>query len=285
MVVRRGMASSPDEAGGHGHALYESHVPTTMLQKLMVATRSAVGALREPERADLVASLGDATGHDALQRMRDRMRDSEVGRRILEERPLVTEGTIKIWELRQALPLIHDPNFGENARRGGGCADQHCRRMPEGTFGRAYADFMDSHGFVADDRARVQYVDDEELAYVMTRYREVHDFVHVLTGLGTTVEGEIVQKWLELLHTGLPVCLLSAVVGPLKLTPKQHLRLATEWVPWATRCAAHSPFMLNIYYEELFSEDLQGLRARFGIPPLPYGIPYESGAEGGSQTA
>jgi len=258
MVVRRGMASSPDEAGGHGHALYESHVPTTMLQKLMVATRSAVGALREPERADLVASLGDATGHDALQRMRDRMRDSEVGRRILEERPLVTEGTIKIWELR---------------------------RMPEGTFGRAYADFMDSHGFVADDRARVQYVDDEELAYVMTRYREVHDFVHVLTGLGTTVEGEIVQKWLELLHTGLPVCLLSAVVGPLKLTPKQHLRLATEWVPWATRCAAHSPFMLNIYYEELFSEDLQGLRARFGIPPLPYGIPYESGAEGGSQTA
>jgi hypothetical protein len=30
------------------------------------------------------------------------------------------------------------------------------------------------------------------------------------SGLGTTVEEEIVAKWLELLHTGLPVCALSA---------------------------------------------------------------------------
>jgi len=41
----------------------------------------------------------------------------------------------------------------------------------------------------------VQFVDNEELAYVMQRYREVHDFWHVLTGVPTTVLGEIALKW------------------------------------------------------------------------------------------
>jgi ubiquinone biosynthesis protein Coq4 len=31
---------------------------------------------------------------------------------------------------------------------------------------------------------QVRFVDDEELAYVMTRYRQIHDFVHCLLGLG-----------------------------------------------------------------------------------------------------
>ena len=29
----------------------------------------------------------------------------------------------------------------------------------------------------------MKYVDDKDLAYVMQRYREVHDFVHTLAGL------------------------------------------------------------------------------------------------------
>ncbi len=34
----------------------------------------------------------------------------------------------------------------------------------------------------ADERPSVRFVDDEELAYVMRRYRECHDYLHVLTG-------------------------------------------------------------------------------------------------------
>lgn len=44
--------------------------------------------------------------------------------------------------------------------------------LPEGTFGRAYGDFMGARGFRADDRPPVRFVDDEELAYVATRARE-----------------------------------------------------------------------------------------------------------------
>ena len=44
--------------------------------------------------------------------------------------------------------------------------------LPEGTFGRAYGDFMAARSFRADDRPPVRFVDDEELAYVATRARE-----------------------------------------------------------------------------------------------------------------
>jgi ubiquinone biosynthesis protein COQ4 len=64
----------------------------------------------------------------------------------------------------------------------------------------------------------VRFVNDEELAYIMLRYRQVHDFWHVLAGLPPSVLAEIALKWFELSVTGLPVCALSSFVGPLRLS-------------------------------------------------------------------
>jgi len=233
-------------AGGAGGQRWRaSLMPTTVLEKVVVAATSAVGALRDPTRADLVAALGDATGGAALEAMRRRMLADEIGREILVERPVVSE-SVRLAELRL---------------------------LPEGSFGRAYAAFMDSHGFDAAERPPVKYVDDPELAYVMLRYREVHDFLHVLTGLGTSVEAEIVQKWLELLQTGLPMTLLSATVGPLRISSTDRRLLLTEWVPWAARAAVQMPFFLNIYYERLFDYNLAQLRRELDLPPLPRSAP------------
>ena len=41
-----------------------------------------------------------------------------------------------------------------------------------------------------DSRADVRFVDDEELAYVMQRYREVHDLLHTLLGMPTNMLGQ-----------------------------------------------------------------------------------------------
>ena len=43
----------------------------------------------------------------------------------------------------------------------------------------------------------LRFVDDEELAYVLTRMREVHDFWHVLFDLNTDVNSELAVKALE----------------------------------------------------------------------------------------
>lgn len=40
----------------------------------------------------------------------------------------------------------------------------------------------------------VRYVSDSDLAYVLQRYREIHDLLHVLTGMPTNVLGELGQK-------------------------------------------------------------------------------------------
>lgn len=41
-----------------------------------------------------------------------------------------------------------------------------------------------------DTRAPTRFVDDEELAYVIQRYREVHDMLHTLLGMPTNILGE-----------------------------------------------------------------------------------------------
>ena len=60
-------------------------------------------------------------------------------------------------------------------------------------------------------------MDDAELAYVMQRFRELHDFWHVLFDLPPTEFGEIILKHVEMTQTKLPVCALSAFMGPLRL--------------------------------------------------------------------
>jgi ubiquinone biosynthesis protein COQ4 len=242
-MYRRGL--STDERPPRQAGSWFERSRATALEKAVLAATAAVGALRDPTRADLVAALGDTTGDLALRAMRSKMLADEVGREILAEKPVVRE-SIDMGLLRS---------------------------LPPGSFGRAYAEFMDAHGFDAEGRPAVKYVDDAEAAYVMLRYREVHDFLHVLTGLDTSVEAEVIQKWLELLQTGLPMTLLSATVGPLRLSGQDRRLLLTEWAPWAARAAVQMPFFLNIYYERLFEYDLKQLRRDLDIPPLPRSAP------------
>ncbi len=75
-------------------------------------------------------------------------------------------------------------------------------------------------GFCPDDRYPVQFVDEMPLAYVMQRYREVHDLFHTLLGMPTNMLGEIVVKWVEGIQLGLPLGILGGLVGPIRLGPK-----------------------------------------------------------------
>lgn len=66
----------------------------------------------------------------------------------------------------------------------------------------------------------VRFMDDPELAYVMTRYRECHDLVHTILAMPTNMLGEVSVKWVEALNTGLPMCYGGAVFGAMRLRPK-----------------------------------------------------------------
>ena len=71
-----------------------------------------------------------------------------------------------------------------------------------------------------DSRMKVQFLDDPELAYVMTRYRETHDLVHTILGMPTHMLGEVAVKWIEAINTKLPMCIGGAIFGAIRLRPK-----------------------------------------------------------------
>lgn len=175
-----------------------------------------------------------------MRKIHEKMCSDPVGVQILDEKPRIRKETIDFHFLKQ---------------------------LPEGTFGRAYAEFMANHEFNPDERAIVQYVDDDELAYIMQRFRELHDFWHVLLDLPPTEFGEIVLKYVETVQTELPVCALSSLLGPLRLSSQERLDLYSNCIPWAYRVGSNASNLLCVYYEKEFETPLDQLREKLNIEP------------------
>ncbi|KAL9989547.1 hypothetical protein ACROYT_G004109 [Oculina patagonica] len=234
-----------DEEDNHSDGsfqLYESHVPTSMMQKVLLTAGSAVMALYDPTRADMVATLGETTGLVALKNMHQRMIQDPVGQEILQERPRINSSIIDLDKLRQ---------------------------FPDGLFGREYVRQLDCNRISPDGRDEVKFIDDMDLAYVMQRYREVHDFVHTLAGLSISVPHEIAVKWYEMIQTGLPMCALSSFVAPVRLTSRERAHLRRYYIPWAVYCGYQSKFFMNVYFEKHFEEPIHDLRQRLNFVPAP----------------
>ncbi|EHA8591874.1 putative Ubiquinone biosynthesis protein COQ4, mitochondrial [Cocos nucifera] len=141
--------------------------------------------------------------------------------------------------------------------------------MPENTFGWAYARFMGSRNFSPDDRPPVRFMDTEELAYVATRAREVHDFWHVLFGLPTNLLGESALKVVEFEQMLLPMCLMSVFGGSARFSEKQRARFFQHYFPWAMQAGVRCTDLMCVYYEKHFDEDLDNVRNKWGIIPCP----------------
>ena len=223
-------------------AAYPGHVPLTVIERMALAVGSAVTSLVNPRRGDMIATLGETTAQPFfISRLRDRMLSNPTGRRILKDRPRITSKTMSMERLRQ---------------------------LPDNTVGRTYAAWLDREGVTPDTRDQVRYIDDEEEAYVMQRYRECHDFYHALTGLPVFVEGEIGLKAFEFANTGLPMTALSlAAIGRLK--PAERQRIFQMYLPWAFRNGWTAENVMNVYWEEELESDVDDLRVRLRIHKPP----------------
>lgn len=238
-----------------GAQKYNNHhylLPLTPTQRLATFIHSSITAIRNPRRADCVAAVGEVTGSYALSCMLRGMKSNVTGRRILIDRPLVDD-----------VAVHRAANAATTITEGGKI-----------TFGQAYTDFIRKHSFDPNDRSSIKYLHNPELAYVMTRYRQCHDYFHVLTGLPPTVLGELGLKILELMQTGLPLAALSAtsatISGQLSLREKEVLW--SIYLPWAVRVGRGTMKehgLMCVYYEEEFDTELDELRERMGIEVAP----------------
>ncbi|XP_004538076.1 ubiquinone biosynthesis protein COQ4 homolog, mitochondrial isoform X2 [Maylandia zebra] len=242
VCVQQLHSSSTEFANIHYDGLYPGHIPTTTVQKALLSIGSGVAALQNPYRHDMVAVLGETTGHLALIKLRDRMRNDPEGYAVLTERPRIRLSTLDLTKMAS---------------------------LPDGSFGREYLRFLEDNDVTPDSRADVKFVDNEELAYVMQRYREVHDLLHTLLGMPTNMLGEVAVKWFEATQTGLPMCALGAVLGPLRLNASRLQSLFTSLGPWALQNGRCARCVLSIFYERRWEQSLEDLRRELNIEPPP----------------
>ncbi|KAK4023198.1 ubiquinone biosynthesis protein COQ4 homolog, mitochondrial [Daphnia magna] len=222
--------------------LYDGHIPINILQRAILSVGSSIMALTDPARGDMIAVNGESSGHFALMGMHKKMLENEEGQEILKDRPRINSSSIDLEKLK-------------------------C--YPDGTLGREYTKFLEVNNVSPDTRLPVRFVDDADLAYVMQRYRETHDLVHTILGCPTNMLGEVAVKWVEALQTGLPMCIGGAVFGPVRLKPKNRSTYLNEYLPWAIRVGSNSTFLMNVYYERRWEQDIAELRDELKIETPP----------------
>ncbi|KAG6106967.1 Ubiquinone biosynthesis protein [Claviceps sp. LM219 group G6] len=221
---------------------YPGHVPLTTTERLAMAIGSSAMALINPYRADLIATVGESTATPYfIYRLRDAMLADPTGRRILRLRPRITSQTLSL---------------------------DHLRSLPEYTLGHAYVSWLDREGVSPDTRSPTRYIDDEECAYVMQRYRECHDFYHALTGLPIVREGEVALKAFEWANTGLPMPGLSMLAAA-TMKPQERHRFRSIYLPWALRNGSRSKPVINVFWEEMLERSVDELRGELGIERPP----------------
>lgn len=164
-----------------------------------------------------------------------------TGRRILRTRPRISSKTLSLEALRA---------------------------LPENTVGRAYVGWLDREGVSPDTRSAVRYIDDEECAYVMQRYRECHDFYHALTGLPIVREGEIALKAFEFSNTLLPMTGLS-IFAAATMKRSERQRFASVYLPWAIKNGTRAKEVINVFWEERLEDDVDALRVELGVERPP----------------
>jgi ubiquinone biosynthesis protein COQ4 len=169
------------------------------------------------------------------------MLSDPTGRRILRLRPRISSSTLSVEKLRA---------------------------LPENTVGRAYVGWLDREGVSPDTRSQVRYIDDEECAYVMQRYRECHDFYHAITGLPIVREGEVALKAFEFANTLIPMTGLS-MFAVTTLKPAERGRFWSTYLPWALKNGSRSKELINVFWEEQLERDVAELRAELGIEQPP----------------
>ena len=216
----------------------------TWLQRGLLAPYFGMKAIMDPARGDYVAGFGDVLMSTRnLRVLRKKMKQTNEGVRILNEKPLITEKNLDMERLKS---------------------------LPQDTLGYNYAIFMEKHGFNADERSKVRYMTDPDLAYVMVRYRQVHDFWHVLCDMPISVLGEIALKWFEWRAMGMmvPSAALSGLIGPLRLNSQERRLLREVYFPWAMTSGGACRELLGYDYIANMDKTLEEVRNDIGIVPF-----------------
>ena len=139
--------------------------------------------------------------------------------------------------------------------------------LPDGTLGRAYVQFLRSHGFTPDIfSGPVDDVSDPKVAYVIQRMRQTHDLWHVVTGHETNPAGEVALQAFTFGQVRAPSTLIISAMGTLRGLRETPTLAKDVILAFRAGRAAH-PFV-TFPWEDHWATPLEEVRAMLGVTPV-----------------
>jgi ubiquinone biosynthesis protein COQ4 len=215
------------------------------------AFRAVKKLLADPDDLPQVFTLLEALSGDTPDRIARRMEASERGRRLLADRPDI----VSLLEDREAL-----------------------RRLPAGSLGRAYLEFVESENITAagiqaaDEQGRAHEVP-PQVAYVHQRMRDTHDLWHAVTGYHGDVLGETALLGFTLAQTWNPGV---AVIVALGLYKTAGAPAARALIVDGFRRGRRAAWLPEQPWETMLAEPVAAVRARLGVGAPPVYVPVRS---------
>ncbi|MEW6268386.1 MAG: Coq4 family protein [Thermodesulfobacteriota bacterium] len=214
------------------------------------AWRALRTLIADSQRTDQVFEIIEALAGDSFDRCHAAFAAHPDGTRLLRDKPSL-------------IALLSD--------------GEALRRLPEGSLGRAYVDFMEAGNITAEGLVEADEMAarngsqpvqlDPDRQYFADRNRDVHDLWHVVTGYGMDEAGEAANlafTQAQLPNFGVALILLAAVaIGPKDPTFTWARYLLAAW-----RRGKRTPLLTVAPWEELLPLPLDDVRRRLGVPPV-----------------
>jgi ubiquinone biosynthesis protein COQ4 len=205
--------------------------------------RAVLRVLADSTRTEEIHKVEELTGRPSYRKLLEVLAGDPDAQRLLADRPELRSDQVDYAALRE---------------------------LPEDTLGGAYVRHLDRNAITADYQAApTRYVDDDDMAYLMRRFRQTHDVWHALLGLGIAGHEEVVIHWFSWGQLRLPVSALIMVFGSMK-----HIVLERRWgalrhsLREAYELGRDAPPLLGVYWEEQWRDSLDAVRARYGLRVL-----------------
>lgn len=212
---------------------------------LVARWRTALGALAKvmanPTRTDQVLVFSLHANAGSMKHRVQRFLDDPTGRRLFEERRAIDSKTVDLDALAA---------------------------LPEGTLGRAYAEFLRSHGLTPEVfDGPPDNLTDPAISYVVQRLRQTHDLWHVVTGFETDAPSEVALQAFTYAQVRAPSSLILAAMGTLRAS-RERPTLARDVVV-AFRAGNRAERLAVFPWEDHWATPLAEVRALLGVEPAP----------------
>lgn len=214
----------------------------------MRALRAARILFADPDDLPQVFTIIESLSGNTLERIWRRMNAEESGRRLLAEQPDLVQKLLD----RDALA-----------------------RLPEGTLGRAYLDFVERENISADGiRAAAEKGMERTLPapldFVSARMRDTHDLWHVVTGYSGDVLGEVALLAFIFAQTWNPGVALIIGLGLAKTLGATRGEDSRKVIADGFQRGRHAVWLPAVEWEKLLELPLSQVRAQLsaGAPAV-----------------